>query len=177
MPTSQLSRNDAITRLGAVLCATLCLATTGARGATLKVGDAFPHLDQFELEGTLPTVRPGTILLVDFWASWCAPCKQSFPALNELHRKFAERGVVVVGVSVDEQRAAMERFLKKTPARFAIVRDAKQKAVAAIDSAAMPTSVIVDGQGRVRFLHHGYHGEETRRAYEKEIEQLLTEAR
>lgn len=143
-------------------------------GAT-KVRDKFPSLNGFGLEGNLPELIDGKVVLVDFWASWCLPCKQSFPALNEINKGYATRGLVIVGVNVDEQRGAMERFLKSTPAAFAIVRDAKQKLVAAVDAEAMPATVILDAAGKVRFIHRGYHGESTRLEYEREIQLLLKE--
>src|SRR5262245_55408274 len=65
----------------------------------------------------------GRLVLVDFWASWCAPCRQSFPWLNEMQSRYGKRGLVVVGVNVDRQRADADRFLKETPAKFQIVYD------------------------------------------------------
>lgn len=144
-----------------------------AGAAQPKPGDPFPPLEQFSLEGKLPESLKGKVLLVDFFASWCAPCKASFPALNEIHAKYGDKGFAIVGVSVDEKRADLEVFLKKYPAQFAVVRDAAQKLVAAVAVETMPTSFLVDATGRVRFVHSGYHGDETKKQYVAEIEQLL----
>ena len=173
MSRTFIKRSRTLLALAAGVVVTLQCAQAGGGGIT--VGTSFPSLNQFQLEGRLPESMEGRIVVLDFWASWCLPCKESFPALNDLHRRFASRGVIVIGVNVDEQRAAMDRFLKKHPAAFSVVRDAQQKLVAAVNAEAMPTTVILDGKGQVRFVHRGFHGDETRRAYEKEIGELLEE--
>ncbi len=157
----------------------LCVATAVscvpvmANAAQLKAGDTFPALEKFSLEGKLPDGLKGKIVLVDFFASWCAPCKASFPALNEIHEKYGAKGLVIVAVNVDEKRSNLENFLKKHPAQFAVVRDGSQKLVAAAQVETMPTSFLLDGSGRVRFVHSGYHGDETKKQYLSEIETLI----
>jgi thiol-disulfide isomerase/thioredoxin len=138
----------------------------------IKVGDQFPDLDKFELAGNLPAQRKGKVVIVDFWASWCGPCKASFPVMEQLHKDYGSKGVVLIGVNVDDNSKAMDDFLKKHPASFAIVRDAAKKLITAADIAAMPTSFVLDGEGRVRFIHHGFLGEATRKQYIQQIEQL-----
>jgi thiol-disulfide isomerase/thioredoxin len=154
------------------LAAALLAATFGTAHAALKVGDALPDLATFKLEGKLPDSLKGKIVVVDFWASWCGPCAKSFPVLDELQKKYAGR-LVVLGVSVDDKASNMESFLKKRPVSFTVVRDAEQKLAAAAEPATMPTSFILDGEGKVRFLHNGFHGEDTRKEYITEIESLL----
>lgn len=139
--------------------------------AALKVGDTLPDLAAFKLEGKLPETR-GKVVIVDFWASWCLPCAESFPALDELQKKYGDR-LVILAVNVDQKAANMEKFLKKHPVSFTVVRDGGQKLVAAAEPATMPTSFILDSEGQVRFLHNGFHGEETRKQYATEIESLL----
>ena len=117
----------------------------------------------------------GRVALVDFWASWCGPCKKSFPALDALQRKYGAQGLQVVGVSVDQDPAALSRFLDAMPVSFPVVRDTAQKLVAHLRVAAMPSSFLVDRRGVIRFVHTGFHGEETVRDYEREIEALLKE--
>ena len=143
--------------------------------ASPKIGSPFPKVTDFSLEGTLPELK-GKIVLVDFWASWCLPCKKSFPVLNELQEKFARRGFVVLAVSVDEDRAAMEAFLKKTPSKFAVVRDGKGRLAEAAGVEKMPTSFILGADGRVIAQHSGFEGEATRKAYLAEIEAALKSA-
>ena len=140
--------------------------------AALKVGDALPDLASFQLEGKIPASLKGKIVVVDFWASWCLPCAESFPVMDELQKKYGDR-LVVLAVNVDEQAAKMEKFLAKHPVTFTVVRDARQKLVAAVEPETMPTSFILDGEGKVKFLHKGFHGDETRKQYLSEIDSLL----
>lgn len=144
-----------------------------ALAGNVKTGDAFPDLAGFKLEGKLPDSTKGKVVLVDFWASWCEPCKQSFPVMEELHKRYAERGLVIVAVNVDENRADMEAFLKKNAASFTVMRDAGQKLVEKTGIATMPSSFLLDRDGKVRFAHTGFRGAETKKKYEEEIESLL----
>jgi thiol-disulfide isomerase/thioredoxin len=158
------------------LALALGLATLpGPAAAALKPGQPWPAFDQFQLEGKLPDKLRGQVLLVDFWASWCPPCKASFAALEALHSQLAGEGLVIIAVNVDEQRAAMEAFLKQRPVSFCVVRDAAQKLVAKADIAGLPASFLIDRAGKVRFVHTGFHGESTRKQYQEEIKRLLRE--
>lgn len=138
-------------------------------------GDAFPPLAPAELtEGALPETA-GKVVFVDFWASWCAPCKASFPAYAQLNGAYAERGLVIVAVSVDESPSAYAAFVARLKPPFATVRDSKQKLVSQVQVPTMPTCYLVDRGGRVRFVHTGFHGAETERELRREIESLLAE--
>ena len=141
--------------------------------AALKVGDAFPDLASFKLEGKLPDSLKGKVVIVDFWASWCGPCKDSFPVMNDLQKKYGDQGLVIIAVNVDEVASDMQDFLKENKAAFVVVRDAKQKLVEIAGIPTMPGSFIIDETGKVRFAHSGFHGDETRKQYEQEIESLL----
>ena len=121
----------------------------------------------------LPDALKGKVVMIDFWASWCEPCKQSFPAMEDLHHRFSDKGLVIVAINVDENRTDMEDFLKKNAATFAVVRDAGQKLVAHAGIATMPSSFLIDRDGKVRFVHTGYRGTETKKKYEEEIQSLL----
>jgi thiol-disulfide isomerase/thioredoxin len=139
----------------------------------VKTGEPFPDLTAFKLEGKLPEATKGKVVMIDFWASWCEPCKQSFPVMEELQQHYAARGLVIIAVNVDENRADMEAFLKKNAATFAILRDASQKLVEKAGIATMPSSFLIDRDGKVRFAHTGFRGAETKKKYEEEIELLL----
>ena len=152
----------------------LAFISTAAR-CDLKVGDSLPDLTTFKLEGRLPDSLKGKVVLVDFWASWCLPCAESFPAMNELRKEYGDRGLVIIAVNVDEKQTDMERFLKKHPSSFLVVRDAEHKLVEAFHPPTMPTSFLVDRKGKVRFLHKGFRGKETSKEYRTEIESLLNE--
>jgi cytochrome c biogenesis protein CcmG/thiol:disulfide interchange protein DsbE len=145
---------------------------SAALAATPKEGESFPDLTKSGLEGTLPDLR-GKVVLVDFFASWCGPCQQSFPAMQELHEKFGGRGLVIVAINVDRKKEDMERFLKKHPVTFTVVRDASNKLVSDVAVPAMPTSFLLDRQGKVHSIHRGFEGDATRRKYLAEIESLV----
>lgn len=116
----------------------------------------------------------GRIVLVDFWASWCAPCKASFPLLDALHRELATKGVTVLAVNVDERRRDMDAFLADRPHVMPVLLDPKGATAAAFRVKAMPTSFILDRLGRIRFTHAGYTAG-TIQQYRQEIGALLAE--
>jgi len=148
---------------------------SGACFAGFKQGDNLPDLASFQLEGKLPEELKGRVILLDFWASWCGPCKSSFPAMEELTKEFTGQGLTIIAISVDEKRENMEQFLKSAKVSFTVVRDAQHKLVAAADIRSMPTSFLIDRCGKIRFIHAGFDRDKTTREYVKEIEQLLRE--
>ena len=116
----------------------------------------------------------GKVVLIDFWASWCAPCKASFPALDALYTRHHADGLEVLAVNVDEERRDAEAFLKERPHEMPVFFDPGGRAPAAFRVDGMPTSYLLDRQGRIRFQHVGY----TSRVgsdYEREIDALLSE--
>jgi len=158
------------------LIAALAIALLAqASPAALKEGDALPDLASFKLEGKLPDSLKGQVILLDFWASWCGPCKKSFPAMQALHKQHAEQGLTIIAVSVDDNPKDMQRFLKDANVSFATVRDSGHKLVAAADVSAMPTSFLIDRAGKVRFVHNGFQGDATVKKYQQQIQQLLKE--
>lgn len=102
----------------------------------------------------------GQVVFVDFWASWCGPCKQSFPWLNEMQAKYASRGLRVLAVNVDRQRDDADRFLAQVPARFAIGFDPKGEVARRYAVQAMPSSVLVAADGRVLMHHRGFRDDD-----------------
>jgi thiol-disulfide isomerase/thioredoxin len=156
-------------------CALAVLWAADAR-ADIRVGDAFPALASAGLVGgTLPETV-GRVILVDFWASWCPPCKTSFPAYGRLNSEFAVKGLVIVAVSVDQDRADYEAFVRKMAPAFFVALDRDQRLVRAVQVPTMPTCYLVDRQGRVRFVHAGFRGSETEEALRGEIVGLVAEA-
>ena len=115
----------------------------------------------------------GKVVLVDFWASWCAPCRQSFPWLNEMRAKYRDRGLVVIGINVDRERAEAERFLKQTPADFEIVYDPDGSLAARYQVPGMPSSYLFGRDGQAAGVHIGFRNG-TRQEREAELERLLS---
>src|SRR5262249_18410322 len=116
----------------------------------------------------------GKVLLVDFWASWCVPCKTSFPALDALYREYQPKGLEVLAINLDEQRRSADAFLAARPHRMPVLFDPKGVAPAAFGVKGMPTSYLIDRSGTIRFTHMGYSGN-VDVSYRKEIASLLAE--
>lgn len=116
----------------------------------------------------------GSVVYVDFWASWCVPCRLSMPALDDLYRRHKARGFAVVGVNKDATVADAQRFLVKVPVTFTLVSDPSDSAARGFDVKAMPSGYLVDRKGVVRHVHRGFTPE-TGAALEREIDSLLKE--
>jgi cytochrome c biogenesis protein CcmG, thiol:disulfide interchange protein DsbE len=117
----------------------------------------------------------GRIVLVDFWASWCAPCRQSFPWLNEMQAKYRDSGLVVIGVNVDRERVEAERFLQQTPARFQIVYDPDGSLAARYELPGMPSTYVFGPDGELVGRHIGFRNA-AREERETELRRLLSAA-
>ncbi len=162
---------------GVVLALALVMGGVAARadGGEWKAGNRLPDLSTFGLEGALPAIQ-GKVLVVDFWASWCGPCRASFPVLEELSRKYASQGVVLLGVNVDADAAKMEVFLKDHPVTFPVVRDAAGRLVKDAQIAAMPTTIIVGADGVIAAIHSGFSVKEGPGKLAASIEESLGKA-
>jgi thiol-disulfide isomerase/thioredoxin len=143
--------------------------------AEVASGGEFPALSDAGLVGGQLPRTAGKVVLVDFWASWCAPCKASFPAYSRLQAAYGARGLEVVAVSVDEDASAFSAFVAKLKPAFATLNDPGHRLVGMVKVPTMPTSYLIDRGGKVRFMHAGFHGEQTERELRKEIEALLDE--
>lgn len=116
----------------------------------------------------------GEVILLNFWASWCGPCRQEMPHLDALQKKYEALGVNVIGVSVDKEPAKADQLLKDIPVSFSVLYDTESLVSAAYNVAAMPTTVLIDRDGNMRYLHKGYKpGYEQQ--YEQQIKQLIRE--
>ena len=108
------------------------------------------------------------LVLVDFWASWCGPCRRSFPWMNEMQQKYGGKGFVVVGVNVDKKRADADKFLAQNPANFTIVFDETGATPSAYAVKGMPSSYLIDGNGNVAYVERGFLDE-----HKAELEQRI----
>ena len=115
----------------------------------------------------------GKYVYVDFWASWCAPCKRSFPWMSDLQRRYADRELVVVAINVDANRADAERFLASTPAAFTVAFDPSGETPRNYAIKGMPSSVLVDPSGKIVFKHAGFTGD-TPRELDAKISQAVS---
>ena len=116
----------------------------------------------------------GKVVYLDFWASWCAPCRQSFPWMNQLQQAYGPKGFVVIAVNVDHERALADEFLRQTQPNFKIVYDANGEIATTYSFKDMPTSVLIDRDGKVRFVHQGFFPEKED-LYASHINSLINE--
>ncbi len=137
-------------------------------------GQHLPELSGFGLVGEIPELA-GKVTYVDFWASWCPPCKASFPEMERLSQEYKAAGFQVLAVSVDSKEKAMTKFLDRSKPSFSTVWDSAQSLVASAEVEVMPTSFLVDGEGVIRAVHYGWKGGETVEKLEGEIQELLGE--
>ncbi len=137
--------------LALLLLLTAC-ETSGTRAPASAAATDAPALDgaPFDL-----AAQRGKLVLVDFWASWCEPCRRELPELEALHREHAAAGLVVVGVSLDEERSDAEAFLKIVPLSFPIVFDADRSLGKAWSPPKMPSVFLIERDGRIARVFEG----------------------
>lgn len=142
----------------------------------LKVGDPCPVLSNYNLApNTLPPTE-GKVVLLDFWASWCAPCKASFPVYSKIYDEFHAAGLVIIAVGVDDKLAAHNAFVEKLKPTFAVTHDSTKSLVKAVQVKSMPTAYLIARDGRVRAIHTGFFGRKTELELRNEIQSLLKES-
>jgi len=98
----------------------------------------------------------GQVVMINFWATWCGPCRQEMPLLQQIHAKYEPLGFTMLGVNVEPDSAAAQNWLKDMPVSFPIVFDRKSEVSSSFGVEAMPSSVLIDREGRVRHVHRGY---------------------
>ncbi len=114
----------------------------------------------------------GRVVVVDFWASWCKPCRQSIPWLNSLKAKYGASGLTIIGVNVDAERGDADRFLRDVPIDFEVVFDPDGNIARQFKVQAMPTSYLIDRAGRITETHLGFR-EASKSGTEASIKALL----
>lgn len=136
----------------------LCLLALVARQSfALEPGQPAPQLLLQSGSDARQVPVAGRLTYVDFWASWCGPCRKSFPWMNEMHRKYAASGLEIVAVNLDQERADAGEFLARLPAEFPVVYDAAGEAPTRYGVKGMPTSVLVGADGNVIAVHAGFN--------------------
>ena len=154
-----------------LLSATLAMS---AWAAQITLSGPAPDFTLKSLEGRnlrLQELR-GQVVLVNFWATWCGPCREEMPHLNKLHDKYHASGFVLLGVNVDDDPAKAIALAAKLGLRFPVLPDADKKVSKLYDLRAMPSTVLIDRDGRVRYVHRGYqNGYES--TYDAQIRELL----
>lgn len=114
----------------------------------------------------------GKVVYLDFWASWCGPCRKSFPWMNEMHAKFKDQDLVIIGINLDADKAPIKKFLDKTPANFVIAYDPEGAVAQSYGLVGMPVSYLIDRDGNIIDTHIGFRQSEIDKM-QKKIEQAL----
>jgi len=139
-----------------------------------SVGDDAPGFSLKDISGkdwSLEDLK-GKVVFINFWGTWCQPCKKELPALNELQRKNKE--VVIIAINIDKTRESADTFLKKISLdQLTILLDPGTKVVSSFGARAMPTSYILDREGKVRFIHYGFNEKKDPLLWETELKELL----
>lgn len=116
------------------------------------------------------TQYQGKLIYLDFWASWCGPCRKSLPILNEIRGKYSKQGFEVIAINVDEKLEDALKFLDKYPVDYPIFLDPKGKSPKAYKVQGMPTAYLIDEKGAIIYKHVGFKVKD-----QKKIEQLISE--
>ena len=116
----------------------------------------------------------GQVVLVNFWATWCGPCRQEMPHLNRLYDKYKASGFTLLGVNIDDDPRTAASTASRMGLKFPVLLDADKSVSKLYDLGSMPATVLIDRDGKVRFLHRGYR-EGMEEAYERQIRELVKE--
>ena len=149
----------------------LCVTTTAL---ALNEGARAPEIGLTSTSGD--TLRMsgfrGKVVVVDFFASWCAPCREELPVLDDLYRRFRRDGLVVIGVNVDREERNMREFLSRTRVSFPVAHDVRHEVAGRYSPPTMPSSYIIDKQGIVRHVHRGFRARDAA-MIERHVRDLL----
>lgn len=149
-------------RLVCLLLSLAVLLPVGAQAADILTRDQF----------SMTRFANAKLVYLDFWASWCVPCRHSFPWLNAMQEKYGDEGLVIVGINVDPERADADRFLDAYPAAFTLVMDPAGELAEQWQLQGMPSAVLVDAQGNELHRHIGFRADREQE-YETLIRQFL----
>ncbi len=141
-----------------------------------SVSGPAPEFRLAKRDGTMVSLADlkGDVVLINFWATWCGPCRKEMPLLEQLYQRYSRLGFTLLGVNVEEDSGDADRFLAETPVSFPILFDPANAVSKLYEVSAMPSTVLVDRQGNLRYLHHGYQdGYED--IYQDQIRSLVRE--
>lgn len=149
------------------------LAVTSLVGASSSLAPSFALPSRSGDMVSLDKLK-GQVVMLNFWASWCGPCRQEMPLLDQMHKRYSSLGFTLLGVNVEANTRDAEKWLTQTPVTFPVLFDKENKVSKLYDVNAMPSTVFIDRKGNVRYLHRGYkNGDESE--YLNQIRALLKE--
>ncbi|MEE8045656.1 MAG: TlpA disulfide reductase family protein [Dehalococcoidia bacterium] len=154
----------------------LCIVLLAAETFAVGLREEAPDFTLKSLEGSnlrLEEYR-GQVVLINFWASWCGPCRQEMPVLDRLHHRYEDTGFAVLGINVEGDSGSAQEIVDKTNVTFPILLDDGQKVSELYSLEAMPSTVVVDRDGVIRYIHRGYKpGDEVK--YVEVVKELIRE--
>lgn len=157
-----------------ILAGTLLLSTLTSPAAMPAIGSPAPDFTLRSSAGKnlkLSEYR-GQVVMINFWATWCAPCRQEMPLLNRIHEKYSKAGFKLLGVNIDDNAGNAQAMAAKLGVTFPVLFDAEKRVSRLYDVDGMPSTVLIDRDGKVRYIHRGYRpGYETQ--YEAQVRELL----
>jgi thiol-disulfide isomerase/thioredoxin len=148
-------------RIAAILSGAVAAALLAAVPASGTAPSSSGPAPQFTLDARggskiSLTQYKGQVVMLNFWASWCGPCRQEMPLLENIYKKYNKMGFTLIGVNVEPNSNEAEGFLKQTPVSFPVIYDKDSTVSKAYDVQGMPSTVIIDRKGNIRVLHRGY---------------------
>ncbi len=162
-----------LNRFARMLACIAVFAVASLAGASTQLAQDFTLPTRGGKQVSLAQLR-GQVVMINFWASWCGPCRKEMPLLEQMHQKYNRLGFTLVGVNVDENSADAEKFLSKVPVSFPVALGGQSDVQKKYGVQAMPSSFFVDRKGTVRYVHPGYRpGDEAK--YQEQIRTLLKE--
>ncbi|HZS36929.1 MAG TPA: TlpA disulfide reductase family protein [Polyangia bacterium] len=157
-----------------ILLALAVLSLSAPSLAEVSKGQRAPDFSLPSLRGprvSLAGLR-GKVVIVDFWAQWCEPCKKELPQLDKLSKDYASRGVVILAVNIDKERENAERLVKQLGLTLPVLLDPTGAVASTYDLPKMPTSFVIDKKGLVRFVHDGFEGSGDVDRFRSELDEL-----
>ena len=159
-----------------ILLISLLLPLATATGITGLAGQPAPDFALKSITGEnlrLSEFR-GEVVMINFWATWCGPCRQEMPLLDELYQRYQKVGFQLLGVNIDDDQRSAAKMVRVLGVRFPVLLDERKDVSRLYDVDAMPATLLIDRTGIVRYVHHGYRsGYE--QSYVDEIRELLKE--
>lgn len=126
-----------------------------AKLSEVKLSETKFSLSETNLKQALAQ-HQGQVVYLDFWASWCGPCRKSFPWMNDMQQKYREQGFTIISVNLDANKALAEKFLLENPANFSVIYDPKGDIAQRFKIKGMPSSLLIDRKGQVQQAHNGF---------------------
>ena len=154
-------------------CAIAAIVMTGT---AFGAGGPAPAFTLTALSGDQQALSQykGQVVMVNFWATWCGPCRQEMPVLDQMYKKYKPAGFTLIGVSIDKEAPAVKELLARKPVSYPVLLDPANQVSKAYHVAEMPSSVIIDRRGQIRYIHRGYKpGDENE--YQERIRQFIQE--